>query len=89
MQLYALITELPIKDVESQFSGKMYSDFKTELGNVIAEFLEPIQEKYNEIIQDIAYLESVLAQGAENAFYRGRKTLSKVYRKVGFIQPAR
>jgi tryptophanyl-tRNA synthetase len=89
VQLYALITELPIKDVESQFSGKMYSDFKTELGNVIAEFLEPIQEKYNEIIQDIAYLESVLAQGAENAFYRGRKTLSKVYRKVGFIQPAR
>jgi len=89
VQLYALITELPIKDVESQFSGKMYSDFKTELGNVIAEFLEPIQEKYNEIIQDIAYLESVLAQGAENAFYRGRKTLSKVYRKVGFIQPVR
>ncbi len=89
VQLYALITELPIKDVESQFSGKMYSDFKTELGNVIAEFLEPIQEKYNEIIQDKAYLESVLAQGAENAFYRGRKTLSKVYRKVGFIQPAR
>ena len=89
VQLYALITELPIKDVESQFSGKMYSDFKTELGNVIAEFLEPIQEKYNEIIQDKVYLESVLAQGAENAFYRGRKTLSKVYRKVGFIQPAR
>ena len=89
VQLYALITELPIKDVESQFSGKMYSDFKTELGNVIAEFLKPIQEKYNEIIQDKAYLESVLTQGAENAFYRGRKTLSKVYRKVGFIQPAR
>ena len=89
VQLYALITELPIKDVESQFSGKMYSDFKTELGNIIAEFLEPIQEKYNEIIQDKAYLESVLTQGAENAFYRGRKTLSKVYRKVGFIQPAR
>ena len=89
VQLYALITELPIKDVESQFSGKMYSDFKTELGNVIAEFLEPIQEKYNEIIQDKAYLESVLTQGAENAYYRGRKTLSKVYRKVGFIQPAR
>jgi len=34
-------------------------------------------------------LESVLSNGAENAFYRARKTISKVYRKVGFIQPAR
>ena len=89
VQLYSLITDLSVKEVESQFSGKMYSDFKTDLGNVIAEFLEPIQKKYNEISKDKDYLESVLAKGAENAFYRGRKTLSKVYRKVGFIQPAR
>ena len=89
VQLYSLITDLSVKEVESQYSGKMYSDFKTDLGNVIAEFLEPIQKKYNEISKDKAYLESVLEKGAENAFYRGRKTLSKVYRKVGFIQPAR
>ncbi len=89
VQLYSLITDLSVKEVESQYSGKMYSDFKTDLGNVIAEFLEPIQKKYNEISKDKDYLESLLAEGAENAFYRGRKTLSKVYRKVGFIQPAR
>jgi tryptophanyl-tRNA synthetase len=89
VQLYSLIADISIKDVEAQFAGKMYSDFKADLGNVIAEFLEPIQKKYNEISKDKDYLESVLAKGAENAFYRGRKTLSKVYRKVGFIQPAR
>ena len=89
VQLYSLITDLSVKEVESQYSGKMYSDFKTDLGNVIAEFLAPIQKKYNEISKDKDYLESVLSKGAENAFYRGRKTLSKVYRKVGFIQPAR
>ena len=89
VQLYSLITDLSVKEVESQYSGKMYSDFKTDLGNVIADFLEPIQKKYNEISKDKDYLESVLSKGAENAFYRGRKTLSKVYRKVGFIQPAR
>ena len=66
----------------------MYSDFKADLGNVTAEFLAPIQKQYNEISKDKAYLETVLARGAENAFYRGRKTLSKVYRKVGFVQPA-
>ena len=89
VQLYSLITDLSVKEVESQFSGKMYSDFKTDLGNVIADFLEPIQKKYNEISKDKVYLESVLEKGAENAFYRGRKTLSKVYRNVGIIQPAR
>ena len=89
VQLYSLITDLSVKEVESQFSGKMYSEFKNELGNVIVEFLEPIQNKYDEISKDKDYLESVLAQGAQNALYRGRKTLSKVYRKVGFIQTAR
>ena len=89
VQLYSLITGLSVKEVESQYSGKMYSDFKTDLGDVIADFLTPIQKKYNEISKDKAYLESVLAKGAENAFYRGRNTLSKVYRKVGFIKPAR
>ena len=85
VQLYSLIADMSIKDVEDQFFGKMYSDFKSELGNVMTEFLAPIQKKYDEISKDKAYLESVLAKGAENAYYRARKTLSKVYRKVGFI----
>ena len=85
VQLYSLITDIPIKDVEAQFSGKMYSDFKSELGDVMVEFLEPMQTKYDKISKDKAYLESVLARGAESANYRARKTLSKVYRKVGFI----
>ena len=85
IQLYSLITDMSVKDVQTQFSGKMYSDFKSELGNVMAEFLAPIQKKYDEISKDKAYLESVLARGAEGAHYRARKTLTKVYRKVGFI----
>ena len=85
VQLYSLISNLPISDVEIQFAGKMYSNFKTELANVITEFLEPIQKKYDEVSHDKEYLESILAKGAENAYYRARKTMSKVYRKVGFI----
>ena len=85
IQLYSLITDMSVKDVQTQFSGKMYSDFKSELGNVMVGFLEPIQKKYDEISKDKPYLESVLAKGAESAHYRARKTLTKVYRKVGFI----
>ena len=76
---------MSIKDVETQFDGKMYSDFKSDLGNIMADFLEPIRNKYDEIIKDKTYLESILSKGAENAHYRARKTLSKVYRKVGCI----
>jgi tryptophanyl-tRNA synthetase len=63
----------------------MYSYFKLDLGDVMVDFLQPIQQKYEEISQNKAFLESILKKGAENAYYRARKTLSKVYRKVGFI----
>ena len=83
--MYALLTDTSCQAVENAFEGKMYSDFKVELGDVMTDFLAPIQNKYTEIINDKAYLESVLSKGAENAYCRARKTLTKVYRKVGFI----
>ena len=85
VNMYSLITGTTVQAVEKQFEGKLYSDFKSELGNVTAEYLEPIQQKYAEISKDKTYLESVLTKGAESAYYRARKTLTKVYRKVGFI----
>ena len=85
ISLYALITSTSHKEVEKEFEGKMYSDFKVALGDLMVECLAPIKKKYSEIINDKAYLESVLSNGAENAYYKAQKTLSKVYRKVGFI----
>ncbi len=85
ISIYALITDTSFKAVEKEYEGKMYSDFKVELGDLLVQCLHPIQKKYNEIIRDKAYLASILSKGSENAYYRARKTLSKVYRKVGFI----
>ncbi len=89
LQIYSLISGRTISTIETEYEGKMYSDFKRELGETIAEFLRPIQAEYAKVMQDKSYLESVLKKGAENAFFRARKTLSKVYRKVGFIPPVR
>ena len=47
--------------------------------------IEPIQQEQKRLIADKAYLESVLKQGAESAERIARKTLTKVYRKIGFI----
>ena len=85
ISMYALLTDTSFEAVEKAFEGKMYSDFKVALSDIMIDYLAPVQNKYTEIINDKAYLESVLSKGAENAFYRARKTLTKVYRKVGFI----
>ncbi|SVE33134.1 uncharacterized protein METZ01_LOCUS485988, partial [marine metagenome] len=76
ISIYALITDTSFKAVEKKFEGKMYSEFKVELGDLLVNFLTPVQKKYEEIINDKAYLESVLSKGSEKAYYRARKTLS-------------
>ena len=85
VNMYSLVTGTTVQAIEEQFEGKMYAEFKSELGDVTTDYLEPIQKKYAEISKDKTYLESVLANGAESAYYRARKTLTKVYRKVGLI----
>ncbi len=87
MNMYSAMSGDSINTIESEFEGKMYSDFKHTLGELTVETLKPVQAKYDEIISDKSFLENVLKNGAENAFFLARKTLSKVYRKVGFVQP--
>ena len=66
--MYALISGTSHKAVEKAFEGRMYSDFKAELGDLMVGYLSPVQRKYAEVINDKAYLESVLSKGAENAY---------------------
>ena len=65
-------------DISALIEGKTYLFFS---------HTSKVSHHIGEIIKDKTYLESVLAEGVENAHYRARKTLSKVYRKVGFIPP--
>ena len=86
MTIYSLINNKSFKSIEKSFCGKMYADFKQDLADSLIKYLEPIQYKYNEIIHDKVYLSNILDRGSQNAFYTARKTLSKVYRKVGFVK---
>ena len=49
------------------------------------ELLRPLREESERIMKDKAYLEGVYKEGAEHAAYLAQKTLSKVYRKIGFV----
>ncbi len=67
-----------------RFSGKGYADLKKETADAVVTMLEPVQKHYQDLMNDKGYLESVLKEGAAAAQKRAYRTLSKVYRKVGF-----
>ena len=86
INIYSAFSNETREEIVEKYKGKGYGDFKSGLADVIINVLSPLQEKYNEIINDKEYLETIYREGAEKASYASRKTLGKVYRKVGFIQ---
>ena len=86
MNIYACFTGKSDEEIVAEFAGKGYGDFKMAVGEVVADGLAPIQAEFNRLMSDKAYLESIMRAGSEDAFRMARKTLSKVYRKVGFTQ---
>ena len=87
MQIYASATGKSYEEIEKEFDGKGYGAFKPAVGEAVVELLRPIREETERLLGDKAYLESVYRAGAEKASYVANKTLRKVYKKVGFIQP--
>ena len=85
LNIYSSVTGKSIDEAVSEFAGKGYGDFKASVAEAVAESIKPIHEKYNDLMKNKDYLESVYKKGAETANYLSRKTLSKVKKKVGFV----
>ncbi len=85
MQIYSVATGAGFEQIEREFDGKGYGDFKPRVGEAVVELLRPIREEAERITKDKAYLEAVYKQGAQKAAYAANKTLRKVYKKVGFV----
>jgi tryptophanyl-tRNA synthetase len=85
MNIYSCFTGKSHAEIEKEFEGRGYGDFKLAVGEVVADGLAPLQARYNQIISDKAYLEDVMKNGARAASYRAEKTIRKVAKKVGFI----
>jgi tryptophanyl-tRNA synthetase len=85
MSIYSAVTGETFEQIERDFAGKGYGDFKLAVGEAVAEDLRPIREKFNELMNDKAALEAIYRKGAETASYIAEKTLSKVKRKVGLL----
>ena len=83
--IYSAVTGKSTADVEREFEGKGYGDFKLAVGEAVADALAPIKQKHDDIIKDKAELERLYKAGAEKAEYVARKTYFKAMKKVGFV----
>lgn len=86
LTMYAVLSDKTTQQVEEEFAGKMYGHLKVGLAELICAKLKPVQERYNELMKDRSYLESVMKKGAERASEHAAKTLARVYEKVGFFR---
>ena len=86
ISIYSCFTGKTVEEIEREFEGKGYGDFKLAVGEVTADALAPVQEKYRMLLADKAALEAQMKKGAEEASWYARRTLSKVKKKLGFVQ---
>ncbi|MEG0877357.1 MAG: tryptophan--tRNA ligase [Oscillospiraceae bacterium] len=86
MSIYSVLTGKDNAAIEKEFDGKGYGDFKLAVAQSIVDTFIPIQKEYNRILNEKEYLDNVLREGAEKASYIAKRTINKVYKKVGFLQ---
>lgn len=83
--IYSVLTGKSIAEVEREFEGKGYGEFKPAVGEVVADALAPIRENFAKYSKDKAELERLAAIGAERAYSISIRTLKKAMRKVGLV----
>lgn len=85
ISIYAVCEDISEDAVVELFKDKGYGEFKDAVAEAVINVLEPIQVKFNALMSDRTYLEKVYKEGAEKAEQTARKTLRKIYKKMGFI----
>ena len=83
LTIYQLFTGGGKKEIESQFEGKGYSDFKKALAEVVIEGLRPLQERYRELTAEPGHIDAILREGAAKARPLADKMLAEVKKRVG------
>ena len=89
IDIYGTVTGKSVSEIEKEFDGKGYGDFKLAVGESVADLLKPVQKKVSELSSDKAYIDEIIKENGEKANYYALKTLRKVQKKVGFPERVR
>jgi tryptophanyl-tRNA synthetase len=88
LTIHSAISGRTTAELEEHFSGRGYGDLKKELAEVVTEFAGPVRARTQELLDDRAELERVMADGAARAREVASRTVAQVYELTGFLPPA-
>ncbi len=85
LTIYSALSGKSIANIETEYSGKGYGDFKKDLADVVVEFVTPVQAEVRRYLDDPASLDAILAAGAQRARGVAAATIEQVRERVGFL----
>ena len=89
MNIYSAVTGKTTDEIEKEFDGKGYGEFKLAVGEAVADHLRPVQEKFYDLSKNKDYINGIIKENDDKANYYAMKTLRKVQKKVGFPERIR
>jgi tryptophanyl-tRNA synthetase len=83
IEILSVIRGVAPSELEREFDGRGYGDFKGAVAEAVVEYLTPVRERYAELRPDEAAIEATLAGGADKARAIAADTLTHVRRAMG------
>ena len=87
LTIHSALSGKTIQELENEFQGKGYGDFKGAVAEVVVSYFEPVRKRTEELLADPKALQEIMAEGAEKARAVASKTLSDVYNALGLVPP--
>ena len=81
--MYSIVSGTSLEDTENTFSGKTYAQFKNALADKLVDYMRPVRERYEQLRQEHAYVEGLLARGSARAAAVAEQTRTAVFERVG------
>ena len=85
LTIHSALSGMTIEELENEFAGKGYGDFKAVVADVVVEYLRPIRATALELLEDEAHLLTILHQGSEKARTVAEKTIETTYKNLGVV----
>jgi len=85
LTIYSLLSGKSIKQLEKEYQGKGYIEFKNDLAGIVIDFLSAFQKQFKKLKKNQNYVKKILADGAQKAQAIAQATMSEVKKKVGLI----
>jgi tryptophanyl-tRNA synthetase len=89
LTIYSALTDRSVEDLEKEYDGRGYGDFKKDLADVVVDFVTPFRDRTFALLEDRTRLDAILSDGREKAAAVADRTLADVFDRVGFVPVGR